>query len=286
MTRLRSRLRPASPFVLAAFSVLAFALAPVHAQESAAPEAAQEDEHEAPHYPLEVPDRQAWSFAGPFGTYDAAQLQRGLQVFQQVCSGCHGLHRVAFRTLASEGGPFLSEEQMRAVAANFSVIDADTGERRPARPADYFPQNTIVGAPDLSLMAKARASGRGFGWLIDWIAQYQEAGPNYIYALLTGYGHEPPEGVDIAPGTYFNPYFIAGPALSMPPPLSDGQVRYADGTPETADQYARDVAAFLMWAAEPTLVDRKRLGFQVMVFLVVFAGITYLAKRRVWRDQH
>ena len=279
------RPRRAWLFVASAFSLAAFFALPLHAQEEgAAP--AEAEEHEAPHYPLEVPDRQSWSFAGPFGTYDPAQLQRGLQVYREVCAGCHGLERVAFRTLADENGPYLSEEAMRAIAASYNIIDADTGERREGRPADYFPSSNVPTAPDLSLMAKARASGEGFGWLIDWLIQYQESGVNYIYAILTGYGHEVPEGVEVPPGTFFNPFFLGGPALSMPPPLSDGRVSYSDGTPETVEQYAADVTAFLMWAAEPKLVDRKRLGFQVMVFLIVFAGLTYLAKRQVWAKEH
>lgn len=132
-------------------------------------------------------------------------------------------------------------------------------------------------------MAKARAVSPGFpGWLIDGIIPYQEAGPDYIHALLTGY-EEAPEGTELSPGTYYNPNFVSGMAIAMPPPLSDGQVDYAEeDVPETVDQYARDVSAFLMWTAEPTLGDRKRIGFQAMIGLVVFAGLMYATKRRVW----
>jgi len=165
---------------------------------------------------------------------------------------------------------------------------------RPGRPSDYFPSPfpndqaaaaAIGGAvpPDLSLIAKARAASRGPVWtVIDFFTQYQQAGPDYIHALLTGYGEEPPPGLTIPAGVHFNPYFLSGPALAMPPPLSDGAVTYSDGSPETVDQYATDVSAFLMWAAEPHLVARKRLGFQVVVFLAVFATLMYLTKRRVW----
>jgi len=251
-----------------------------------------EDDHAeggVPHYPLEKPERLDWSFAGPFGAYDAAQLQRGLQVFQQVCALCHGLERVAFRTLASETGPFLTEEQMREVAASVMVVDADTGDRRPARPADYFPGSPAFGsarpAPDLSLMAKARGVSYGFpAWLIDGIIPYQENGADYIHALLTGY-HAAPAGTTVSPGTFYNPYFVADEAIGMPPPLSDGRVAYADeAIPETVDQYARDVAAFLMWTAEPKLTDRKQLGFQAIVFILIFAVLLYFAKRQVWRN--
>ena len=165
---------------------------------------------------------------------------------------------------------------------------------RPGRPSDHFPDpfpnvqaaavaNGGAAPPDLSLMAKARGASRGPVWtVIDFFTQYQEAGPNYIHALLTGYGQEPPHGLVIPDGVNYNPYFLGGPALAMPPPLSEGAVTYSDGSPETVDQYATDVSAFLMWAAEPHLVARKRLGFQVMVFLAVFATLMYLTKRRVW----
>lgn len=267
--------------------------APAVAQEAADPaveadaddEHADDEEHEDDHYPLETPDRQSWSFSGPFGTYEPDQLQRGLQVYRQVCGACHGLERVAFRTLASEIGPFLSEEQMREIAEAYLVVDDETGERRAARPADHFPGSNVPTAPDLSLMTKARASGEGFRWLLDPFIQYQEAGVDYMYALLTGYG-QPPEGKEVPPGLFYNPYFVSGTALSMPPPLRDGQVAYDDGSPETVEQYAEDVSAFLMWAAEPKLTDRKRIGFQVMIFLVVFAALAYFAKRRVWSKQH
>lgn len=282
------------PIIAAALSVSLFAYAPAKAQEaapSATAEAHAEEaaaEHEAEHFPVETPERQSWSFAGPFGTYDPEQLRRGLQVFEQVCGFCHGLERVAFRTLTSENGPFLSEEEMRAVAASYRVVDADTGERREGRAADYFPTPVYGGngtPPDLSLMAKARRVSYGFRWLLDPFTQYQEGGADYLYGLLVGY--EPaPEGVEVPPGTFYNVHFNAGNAIAMPPPLSDGRVRYGDGTPETVEQYAADVTAFLMWAAEPKLVDRKRLGFQVMVFLIAFAGLTYLAKRRVWAKEH
>jgi ubiquinol-cytochrome c reductase cytochrome c1 subunit len=286
--------RAVSAALAVALSALAFTS--VQAQDEAAStvtaasaEAAVAAETEGiPEYPLVKPERQSWSFAGPFGTYDAAQLQRGLEVYTQVCSFCHGLKRVAFRTLASENGPFLTEEQMRALAASFTVVDPETGESREGRPADYFPTPNYPGTatpPDLSLMAKARGVGGGFQFLLDPFIQYQQGGPDYIYALLTGY--EPaPEGVDVPPGTFYNPHFNAAVTIAMPPPLSDGRVAYSDGTPETVDQYARDVSAFLMWTAEPKLVDRKWLGFEVMVFLIVFAGITYFAKRRVWAKEH
>lgn len=267
-----------------ALAALVFVAVPAIAQEAPAAEEEHHEEGGVPHYPLELPERMDWSFAGPFGTYEAAQLQRGLQVYREVCSFCHGLERVAFRTLAAETGPYLSDEEMREIAAGFRVADADTGELRPGGPPDHFPPSAFPTAPDLSLMAKARGVSDGFPWwIIDGLTQYQEAGPNYIHALLTGY--EPaPEGTEVQPGLYYNPHFISGVALSMGPPLADGRVTYADGTPGTVDQYARDVSAFLMWTAEPTLNDRKRLGFQVFVFLIAFAVLVYLTKRTVWKN--
>ncbi|MCB1498135.1 MAG: cytochrome c1 [Bauldia sp.] len=261
----------------------------------------EQEVHDVAHFPIDKPELLNWSFAGVFGRYDQAQLQRGLQVYREICSSCHSLQYVAFRTLAGHGGLGYSEEQVKALAAEYQITagpndDGDMYER-PGIPSDHFPSpfpnpqaaavaNGGAVPPDLSLMAKARAVSRGPVWtIIDFFTQYQEAGPNYIHALLTGYGQEPPPGVDVPEGTHYNPYFIASASLAMPPPLSDGAVTYSDGSPETVDQYARDVAAFLMWTAEPHLVERKRLGFQVGIFLIVFAGLMYLTKKRVWSKE-
>jgi ubiquinol-cytochrome c reductase cytochrome c1 subunit len=167
--------------------------------------------------------------------------------------------------------------------------------QRPGRPSDYFqapfasPQAAAAsngGAipPDLSVIAKARAAQRGILWApVDFFTGYQEAGADYIHALLTGFS-DPPLGVKIPPGTYYNPYFLNAVSLKMPPPLMDGLVKYSDGSPMTADQYAKDVAAFLMWTAEPSLVERKEIGFRVLIFLIVFAGLMYASKRKVWSN--
>ena len=257
---------------------------------------AAEEEGGTPHYPLIKPVEQDWSFAGPFGTYDKGQLQRGLKVYRESCAACHGLERVAFRTLEDLG---YSEAQVGAIAAEYEVQDGPDAAgdmfMRPAIPSDHFPSpfanaeaaaasNNGAAPPDLSLMAKARAVTRGFPtFVFDIFTQYAEGGPDYVHALLTGY-EDAPEGVELQPGTYYNPHFIASSALSMPPPLADGQVTYDDGSPETLDQYARDVTAFLMWAAEPHMEDRKRMGFNVMIFLVLFGGLVYLTKRKVWSN--
>lgn len=263
--------------------------APAFAQE---PHPGQE---EMPSYPLEKPRYTEWSFAGPFGKYDPQQLQRGFQIYKDVCASCHSLGMVAFRTLASETGPHFGEEEVKALAAEYTIADptAEGGER-PGIPADYFPPAppySGANPPDLSLIAKARAINRGFPtFVFDIFTQYQETAPDYVYSLLTGY-QDPPAGVEVPDGLYYNPYFISAPYLAMPPPLNaDGQIDYAQNddedaendVPETIDQYAKDVTAFLMWTAEPHLVDRKAMGLTVMVFLIVFASLVYYTKKKVW----
>lgn len=258
---------------------------------------AQEDgAGEVEAFPIHKPREQNWSFSGPFGTYDKAQLQRGLKVYKEVCAACHSLDLVAFRTLQDLG---YSDDQVKAFAAEYEVEDGpnDDGDMftRAGIPTDHFPSpypnanaaaasNNGAAPPDLSLIAKARAVERGFPtFVFDIFTQYNENGPDYVYSLLTGY-QEPPAGVGVAEGTYYNPYFIAGKSLAMAKPLSDDQVTYDDGAPQTVDQYSRDVAAFLMWAAEPHLEQRKKTGFRVMVFLILFAGLVYIAKRMIWSD--
>jgi len=255
-----------------------------------APAGAQE--HESP-----VPPRQKWSFAGPFGHYDRAQLQRGLQVYREVCAVCHGLKMIAFRNLEELG---YTEAQVKAIAGEYKIQDGpnDQGEmfERDGRPADYFPQpwpnenaararyNGVP--PDFSVLAKARGYERGFPWFVfDIFTQFQEQGPDYIHALMTGYEDEAPAGFTLPAGNFYNNYF-PGHALAMPPPLTDKRVEYTDGSPTTVEQYSKDVTAFMMWAAEPQLEARKRIGFQVMIFLLIFAGLLYFTKKKVWADAH
>jgi ubiquinol-cytochrome c reductase cytochrome b/c1 subunit len=246
------------------------------------------------------PAKQKWSFAGPFGKYDRAQLQRGFKVYREVCQSCHGLELVAFRTLADPGGPGFTTAQATAVAAEYKVQGGpnDAGDmfERPAGPADRFPKpfandnaaRTANGGalpPDLSVMAKARTYERGGLWfLLDIITQYQEQGPDYITALLQGY-EDAPKDFDLPAGTSYNKYF-PGHSIGMPQPLSDGQVTYDDGAPQTIAQYSKDISAFLMWTAEPHMEARKRLGFQVMIFLLVFAVMLYFTKKKVWASAH
>jgi ubiquinol-cytochrome c reductase cytochrome b/c1 subunit len=259
---------------------IAVAALPAAAQEAASP----------------PPPRQTWSFAGPFGQYDQAQLQRGFKIYREVCSSCHSLDLVAFRNLADPGGLGFSEAQAAAVAAEYKIKDVDDKGQpieRAGRPADYFPApfpNAAAAAaangvapPDMSTLAKARVYLRGFPWFVfDMFTQYQELGPDYIHGILTGY-EAAPKDFKLPEGGHYNKYF-PGHNIAMPQPLQDGQVTYEDGTPQTLDQYAKDVAAFLMWAAEPKLEQRHRIGFQVMIFLIVLSGLLYFTKKKVWHE--
>ncbi|QFQ87799.1 cytochrome c1 [Paracoccus kondratievae] len=222
----------------------------------------------------------SFSFEGPFGKFDQHQLQRGLQVYTEVCSACHGLRYVALRTLGDEGGPQLPEDQVRAYAANLTIVDPETEEERPRTPTDHFPTVSGEGmGPDLSLMAKGRAGfhgpyGTGISQLFRGIG-----GPEYIHAVLTGYNGEEKEEAGAV--LYHNSAF-AGNWIQMPAPLSDGQVTYEDGTEATVDQMAQDVAAFLMWTAEPKMMDRKQVGLVSVLFLIVLAALLYLTNKKLW----
>ncbi len=213
---------------------------------------------------------------GVFGTFDRAQLQRGFQVFKQVCSSCHGMKYIAFRNLQEIG---FSEAEVKAIAAQSLVptIDPETGEptTRPALPADAWPNpfpNEVVARlannnaipPDLSLIIKARADGQ-----------------NYVYSLLTGYDKPVPAGFDVPVGLHFNPYFHSV-NIAMARPLYDGQVEYADGTEATTDQMARDVTTFLRWASEPELERRKQVGVATIIFLSILSVLAFLTYKRVW----
>lgn len=271
--------------VFAALTLAAGLAAPACAQQAGVPEI----------------EKQSWSFGGVFGTYDVRQLQRGFQVFKEVCSSCHSANLLAFRNLSEAGGPGFSESQVKALAASYDIADptADGGTRKGVA-ADHWPapfpterdaRDANGGAlpPDMSVLAKARGTEQPFPWwILNYFTAYSEGGPDYIHALLNGYKDPAPDGFTLPEGKYYNTYFPAH-AIGMPPPLADGQVSYADaaggaGVPLTVEQYSRDVAAFLMWVAEPHLVDRKETGFKVMLFLILFAGMMYLVKRKLWAN--
>jgi ubiquinol-cytochrome c reductase cytochrome c1 subunit len=246
------------------------------------------------------PPRLTWSFHGPFGKYNEAQLQRGFKIYREVCSNCHSLNLLSFRNLADVGGPGFSEAQAAQIASEYKIKDVDDAGQpteRAGRPADHFPApfaneaqakaaNGGTAPPDMSTLAKARTYARGFPlWVVDVFTQYQEQGPDYIAAILKGYKDPPPKGANVPSGGHYNEYF-PGHNIAMPPPLSDGQVKFDDGSPETLDQYSKDVAAFLEWAAEPHLMARKRIGFQVLIFLLVLSGLLYFTKKKVWSAVH
>ena len=216
-----------------------------------------------------------FSFDGPFGTWDQKQLQRGLQIYTEVCSACHGLKYVPLRTLTDLG---YSEDQVRAYSAeNFEVFDAELDDFRPAKPVDSFPASNVDTAPDLSLMAKARAGFHGpYGLGLNQFFKGM-GGPEYIVALLNGYtGEEIEEAGSVL---YKNKIFGN---IAMSPPLEDGLVDFADGSPNDAESMAVDVASFLMWTAEPKLMVRQKVGFMGVFFLGILAILLYLTNKRLW----
>lgn len=228
----------------------------------------------APEFP-----KHNWSFDGIFGTFDKQQLQRGLKVYKEVCAACHSMKLVSYRNLSMLG---YSEDEIKAYAATFTVTDGpnDQGEmfERPALPSDRFVSpypneqasraaNNGAYPPDMSLIVKARNVS-----LAD--------GASYVRALLTGY-KDAPAGVTVPEGKHYNAY-MPGHVIAMAPPLSDGVVTYEDGSPQTVEQYATDVAAFLAWASEPHMEERKETGVRVVLFLTVLTGLFYGAKRKVW----
>jgi ubiquinol-cytochrome c reductase cytochrome c1 subunit len=220
-----------------------------------------------------------FSFEGPFGSYDKNQLQRGLQVYTEVCAACHGLRYVPIRTLADEGGPELPEDQVRAYAAQFDIYDPELDEDRPGKPTDHFPEGTYEGAPDLSLMAKGRA---GFhGPLGTGISQFFNGigGAEYIANLMQGYTGE--TKTEAGTTFYANKYFPGG-WIAMAPPLSDEIVEFADGHKNTVHHMSEDVAAFLMWTAEPKMQARKYTGFVAVLFLALLSVLLYLTNKRLW----
>ena len=219
----------------------------------------------------------SFSFQGPFGAYDQAQLQRGLQVFTEVCSACHGLQYVPYRAMTDEDGLGYSEDQVRAYAAQFEIFDPAIDDWRTATPNDHFGGSNLENAPDLSLMAKARAGFSGpYGLGINQFLRGM-GGPEYIASLLTHYTGEEVEQF----GSYFYENDTFG-LIAMAPPLWDGQVEYADGSPNDIESMALDVSAFLMWAAEPNLMDRKRMGFTAFILLGLLAARLYLTNKRLW----
>ncbi len=220
----------------------------------------------------------SFSFEGPFGSYDQAQLQRGLQVYTEVCAACHGLKFLSYRNLSDDGGPAMDEDQMRAYAAQFEVFDPELDDFRPATPTDKFGESALSNAPDLTLMAKARAgfhgpAGTGINQLVRGMG-----GPEYIASMLLGFtGHEEEQaGVVLYENTAY------GGLMAMNPVLMPDLVEYEDGTPATEEQMAKDVSAFLMWTAEPKMMNRKAGGLTAVLFLTILTVLLYFTNKKLW----
>lgn len=268
---------------------------------ASAPALASEEEHAI--------DRQSWSFGGLFGHYDQAQLQRGYQIYKDVCSSCHAMRRVSFRNLAEPGGPAFPEESVKALAASFKIEDGPDNNgkmfQRPGKLSDAFPspfkneqeaRSIHNGAypPDLSVMARARNVEyigpwyfHPFSMLRDVVNSYQEGGADYIFALLTGYKN-PPGDMKMAEGMNYNVAFPGNQIAMVPPMATDNFTKYQKdaGAEGSLDQNARDIAAFLSWAADPHLDERKAMGWQVLLYLVITSVLLYLAKKRMWASLH
>ena len=224
-------------------------------------------------------DDHSFTFEGPFGKFDSQQLQRGLQVYQEVCAACHGLQFVPFRTLGDSDGLGLSATAVKAFAAKYEIFDPELDDYRPAKPVDHFPANNSVNAPDLSLMTKARAGFHGpFGTGLTQLFR-GIGGPEYTATLLTAYtGKEKEEANTLL---YANKAYPGG-WIAMAPPLEDGQVEFADGADNSVEAMAVDVAAFLTWAAEPKMMARKQMGFVAVTLLTVLSVLLYFTNKRVW----
>ena len=253
--------------------------------------AAEEVKFEAAH-----PERQSWSWTGPFGSYDKSSAQRGLQIYTQVCASCHSLDLVPFRALSKIG---YSADEIKAFARSYQVDTTDDQGKplkRPGLPSDYFPKSFATegdaraangGAlpPDLSLIIKARNHGRGNLFLnfFDAITVQGEAsGADYVYALLTGY-ENPPEGMPLNAGMHFNKYFHGG-QIAMPQPMTDGAVSYSDGTPNNLKQMTHDVTTFLAFASEPNLEASRYMAIKFFIVLGVIYYLVYRMKKNKWRD--
>jgi len=235
------------------------------------------------------PEEHTWAFEGPFGAFDRAAMQRGFQVYQQLCSACHSVDYLDFRHLGEEGGPFFTEEYanpndnpvIRQIASEYTITDGpdDFGDmfERPGRPSDGFP------SPYENEQMARSANGGAYPPDFSVIVKARKGGPEYIRSLMLGYDYEPPEDLDIRPGLYYNPYFPGG-LIAMPPQLREGIIEYSDGTAATPEQMAHDVVSFLTWVAEPHMEARKRMGLMVMIYLTIFAILLWLAYRQVWSN--
>ena len=219
-----------------------------------------------------------WSFKGLTGTFDRASLQRGFQVYKEVCSSCHSMQYLSYRNLGEPGGPEFSEAEVKAIAASFEIQDGpdSQGEMffRPGKPSDKFK------SPYPNKQAAIAANGGAYPPDMSVLVKSRKGGADYLYSILMGY-EEPPAGIKLDEGVYYNKY-MEGKKIKMSNPLSAGIVSYADGTKSTEEQMAKDVTTFLTWAAEPTLEERHKLGVRVIIFLIIFTILVYLSMKRLW----
>ena len=219
-----------------------------------------------------------WSFKGIFGTFDRASLQRGYQVYQEVCSGCHSVQHLSYRNLSEKGGPEFSIEEAKAIASQFEVEDGPNSDgemfNRPGRLSDKFVK------PYPNVQASTAANGGAYPPDMSVLAKARAGGADYIYSLLLGY-EEAPSGFELDDGVYYNKY-MSGNKIKMSAPLSDGLVEYSDGTQSTTTQMAKDITTFLVWAAEPHLESQHRMGFKAIIYLIILLTLVYMSKQKVW----
>jgi len=219
-----------------------------------------------------------WTFDGLFGTFDRASLQRGYQVYTEVCSGCHSVQHLSYRNLSEKGGPEFSADEAKAIASQFEVEDGPNSDGemfvRSARLSDKFVK------PYPNVEASTAANGGAYPPDMSVLAKARTGGADYIYSLLLGY-EDTPEGFELDDGVYYNKY-MPGNKIKMSEPISDGIVEYADGTEPTKEQVAKDITAFLVWASEPHLESQHRMGFKTIVYLIILITLVYISKQKIW----
>ncbi len=219
-----------------------------------------------------------WSFKGFFGKFDRSSLQRGYQVYTEVCAACHSLNYLSYRNLSEKGGPEFSKEQVKIMASQFIVMDGPNNDgemfERPGRPSDKFV------SPYPNKQAAIAANGGAYPPDMSVLVKARQGGADYIYSVLMGYD-EPPTGYQLDDGVYYNAY-MSGNNIKMSKPLMDDLVEYADGTLATEDQMARDVVTFLAWAAEPHLESRHKMGFRAIVYLIIITLLVYFSMKKIW----
>ena len=219
-----------------------------------------------------------WSFNGLFGTFDRASLQRGYQVYQEVCSGCHSVQHLSYRNLHEEGGPQFSKEEAKAIAAQFEITDGPNSEgemfTRPGKLSDKFAK------PYPNIQASTAANGGAYPPDMSVLVKARAGGADYIYSLLLGY-EDAPAGFELDDGVYYNKY-MPGNKIKMSEPIIEGIVEYSDGTNPTKEQVAKDITTFLVWASEPHLESQHRMGFKTIIYLIILITLVYMSKQRVW----